>query len=147
MLLRGIAAQNGQDSDALFVLCQEEQDAQNVAIAGGVVAGYSAAYGAYSIAPLQAKMIACFWSAGTRLLIVMLHRGLYNNEAGIPENSLLAFPRSCREGLWPEVDVHLTADNKLVVAHDSVSLILPPAAKIAEEPTLEELRGLRLLCY
>ncbi len=74
------------------------------------------------------------------------HRGLLHNEAGIPENSLLLFSVQLSRRAGSEVDVHLTADNKLVVVHDSALLIVFVAyRKIVEESTLEEFRGLRLL--
>ena len=49
------------------------------------------------------------------------HRGLYDNEHGIPENSMAAFRRAVDKGYGIELDVHLTADNQLVVFHDDTS--------------------------
>lgn len=46
------------------------------------------------------------------------HRGLHDNERGIPENSMAAFQRAVDKGYGIELDVHLTADNQLVVFHD-----------------------------
>lgn len=46
------------------------------------------------------------------------HRGLYNNAKKIPENSITAFRRAVNHGYGIELDVHLTADNQLVVFHD-----------------------------
>ncbi len=62
---------------------------------------------------------------------------------GHSENSLLAFRAAVEKGFGSEVDVHLTADNKLVVVHDSALDRLCGVQKI--ESTLEDLRGLRLL--
>ena len=45
------------------------------------------------------------------------HRGLHDNEHGIPENSMAAFQRAVDKGYGIELDVHLTADNQLVVFH------------------------------
>lgn len=45
------------------------------------------------------------------------HRGLYNN-TDIPENSMTAFKKAIDKGYGIELDVHLTADNQLVVFHD-----------------------------
>ena len=51
---------------------------------------------------------------------VYTHRGLYDNEAGIPENSLAAFRRTAEHpGFGCEFDVHMIADGTLVVVHDS----------------------------
>ncbi len=45
------------------------------------------------------------------------HRGLHGD--AIPENSLKAFRRAVAEGYGAELDVHLLADGKLAVIHDS----------------------------
>ena len=47
------------------------------------------------------------------------HRGMWDNDLGIPENSLPAFSRAIREKAAIELDVHLTKDRQLVVIHDS----------------------------
>lgn len=41
------------------------------------------------------------------------HRGLYDKEAGIPENSLPAFSRAIARGFGAELDVHLLRDGTL----------------------------------
>ncbi len=46
------------------------------------------------------------------------HRGLHSKPQ-IPENSMHAFRLAVDEGFGIEVDVHLTADNKLAVIHDA----------------------------
>jgi len=47
------------------------------------------------------------------------HRGLHDVERGIPENSLSAFRAAAEKGFGAELDVHLLADGKLAVVHDS----------------------------
>ena len=47
------------------------------------------------------------------------HRGLYDNDAGIPENSLAAFRRAVENGYGVELDVQFTSDKKLIVFHDN----------------------------
>lgn len=47
------------------------------------------------------------------------HRGLFCAEKAVPENSLKAFEKAIENGNGFEFDVHLTADGKLVVIHDS----------------------------
>lgn len=47
------------------------------------------------------------------------HRGYHDADAGIPENSLAAFRRAAELGFGAELDVHLTADGRLAVIHDS----------------------------
>ena len=73
------------------------------------------------------------------------HRGLYDNDAGIPENSLAAFRRAAEAGFGAELDVHLTADGQLAVIHDSdLRRVCGRAGKV-EELTYAELSQLRLL--
>ncbi len=47
------------------------------------------------------------------------HRGLYDNAAGLPENSLPAFENAMRKGYGCELDVQFTKDKKLIVFHDN----------------------------
>ncbi len=51
--------------------------------------------------------------------IYIAHRGLYNNDNGIPENSLPAFREAKKAGYGVELDVRLTGDGRLVVFHDA----------------------------
>lgn len=46
------------------------------------------------------------------------HRGLHSKPQ-IPENSMHAFRLAVDEGFGMELDIHLTADNKLAVIHDA----------------------------
>ena len=46
------------------------------------------------------------------------HRGLYDNSTNAPENSLRAFKKAIDRGYGIELDVQLTKDKKVVVAHD-----------------------------
>lgn len=46
------------------------------------------------------------------------HRGLYDNEHGIPENSLEAFRLAAEGGYGAELDVQLSRDGQVVVFHD-----------------------------
>lgn len=47
------------------------------------------------------------------------HRGLHDNNAGIPENSLAAFRNALTHGFGVELDVNLTTDDQVVVFHDN----------------------------
>lgn len=46
------------------------------------------------------------------------HRGLHNNEGGVPENSLAAFALAAEKGYGAELDVQLSRDGQVVVFHD-----------------------------
>ena len=46
------------------------------------------------------------------------HRGLYNNQGGVPENSLPAFHAAAEKGYGVELDVQLSLDGQVVVFHD-----------------------------
>lgn len=70
------------------------------------------------------------------------HRGLHGG--GVPENSLAAFDLACKEGYGIEFDVHITADDKLVVFHDDTLSRMCGVDGKTEEQTLEKLQSLTL---
>ncbi len=78
------------------------------------------------------------------------HRGLHDGlkglpwGEGIPENSIAAFERACEAGYGIELDVHVTADDKLVVFHDDTLDRMCRASGNVEEMTLAELQGISL---
>ena len=73
------------------------------------------------------------------------HRGLWNlEEDGIPENSLPAFRRAVEQGFAIELDVHLTADNQLIVFHDDDLKRICSADGSCETMTVSELQTLSL---
>ena len=72
------------------------------------------------------------------------HRGLWNMEEGIPENSMEAFRRAVEAGYGIELDVHLTRDGKLVVIHDSKLERMCGVPGMVEDMTYSQLRDLRL---
>lgn len=70
------------------------------------------------------------------------HRGLWNDQ--LPENSLAAFKNAVDNGFGIELDVHVTADDQLVVFHDdTLDRMCGVSGKVADK-TLAELRTLRL---
>lgn len=70
------------------------------------------------------------------------HRGLWNDN--LPENSLAAFKNAVDNGFGIELDVHVTADDQLVVFHDdTLDRMCGVSGKVADK-TLAELRQLRL---
>ncbi len=72
------------------------------------------------------------------------HRGYYDNEAGIPENSLLAFEAAMKEGYGCELDVQFTRDKKLIVFHDNDFLRMCGVDKKVWEMDWEDVQKLRL---
>ncbi|MBQ9745995.1 MAG: glycerophosphodiester phosphodiesterase [Clostridia bacterium] len=70
------------------------------------------------------------------------HRGLHGE--GVPENSLEAFELACRAGYGIELDVHVTADDKLVVFHDDTLKRMCGIDEKTESKTLAELQALTL---
>ncbi|MCR4752339.1 MAG: glycerophosphodiester phosphodiesterase [Eubacterium sp.] len=72
------------------------------------------------------------------------HRGLWDMEQNIPENSLPAYERAMRENEAIELDVHLTKDRQLVVIHDSNLQRLCGVDGIVEDMTYAELSQLTL---
>ncbi len=75
----------------------------------------------------------------------LAHRGLYDNEAGIPENSLAAFQRAIDYGFGMEMDVQLTSDGQPAVFHDATTDRMTGFSGRVSQMTLAELRALRLL--
>lgn len=65
------------------------------------------------------------------------HRGLHGN--GVPENSMEAFRRARECGYGVELDVHLLADGKLAVIHDSLLERTTGKQGRVEDLTLEQL--------
>ena len=72
------------------------------------------------------------------------HRGLYDNEKGIPENSLPAFRAAMERGYGCELDVQFTKDKKLIVFHDNDYKRACGVDRPVWELTFEEARELRL---
>lgn len=70
------------------------------------------------------------------------HRGLHGDD--IPENSLTAFELACVAGYGIELDVHITADEKLVVFHDGTLERMCGIEGKTEEKTLAFLKTLYL---
>lgn len=70
------------------------------------------------------------------------HRGLWNDT--LPENSAAAFRSAVEHGFGIELDVHVTADDHLVVFHDDTLDRMCGVSGRTEDKTLSELRALRL---
>ena len=73
------------------------------------------------------------------------HRGLHDNESGIPENSLAAFSAAAKAGYGVELDVQFTADRQVIVFHDNDLKRMCGIDKRVDELTYAELNQLPLL--
>ena len=71
------------------------------------------------------------------------HRGLWDET--VPENSLTSYRRAIEAGFPIEIDVHLTTDGKIVVAHDDDFSRLCGVQKPVRECSSQEIRTFRLL--
>ena len=67
------------------------------------------------------------------------HRGLFDSNLSIPENSIPAFKRAVEHGFGIELDVRLTKDRQLVVFHDATLLRMCGVNKKVADLTYEEL--------
>lgn len=77
--------------------------------------------------------------------LFIAHRGVHNQKAGLPENSLLAFTAARKLGFAIELDVRLTADGEVVVFHDDHLQRVCGVEGRVSEMTLSQLQQLRLL--
>ncbi len=73
------------------------------------------------------------------------HRGLFDNDNKIPENSIPAFRRAADNGFGIETDVQMTRDGVLVVFHDDTLDRMTGVHGILSDYTYEELQSFRLL--
>lgn len=107
------------------------------AIAAGAAAGVLL----YLIAPGHARPEQKSPFTGRNLA----HRGLHNEAAGIPENSLAAFRAAAEAGYGVELDTRLTKDGYVVVSHDDCVKRMTGADVCVSETDLADLQQLRLL--
>lgn len=77
--------------------------------------------------------------------LYIAHRGLHDNEKGIPENSLDSFIAAVNAGFAIENDIHLTKDGFVVVFHDDTVARMCGINRRISEMTLGEIKELRLL--
>lgn len=72
------------------------------------------------------------------------HRGLFDNENGVPENSLPAFIKAAKQGFGIETDVQMSKDGVLVVFHDDTLKRMTGVEGKLSDYTFEKLRQMRL---
>ncbi len=75
---------------------------------------------------------------------LIAHRGLFDQAAGVPENSLAAFEAACRAGYAIELDVQITGDDVAVVFHDDDIQRLCGVPGDIRQMRFAELKDLRL---
>ena len=72
------------------------------------------------------------------------HRGLFEADQSVPENSLAAFSRAANAGYGVELDVQLSKDGEVVVFHDDDLSRVCGVEKRVDALDLSELRALSL---
>ena len=72
------------------------------------------------------------------------HRGLYEKDQSVPENSLSAFKRAVEHGYGIELDVQLSSDGQVVVFHDDDLARACGVERAVNALDLSELQSLRL---
>ena len=72
------------------------------------------------------------------------HRGLFEKDQSIPENSLPAFRRAAAAGYGAELDVQLSKDGQVVVFHDDTLKRMTGVEGRVDAYDLEELQTFRL---
>lgn len=77
--------------------------------------------------------------------LMAAHRGLYEKDQSVPENSLEAFRRAAEAGYGVELDVQLSKDGAVVVFHDDTVDRMTDQKGRVDSFTLEELRAMPLM--
>ena len=77
--------------------------------------------------------------------LMAAHRGLYEKDQSVPENSLEAFRRAAEEGFGVELDVQLSKDGAVVVFHDDTVDRMTGYKGRVDSFTLEELQAMPLM--
>ena len=75
---------------------------------------------------------------------VYAHRGLFEKDQSIPENSLAAFRRAVEHGFGIELDIQLTSDGQIVVFHDDTLKRMCGIDRYLNEFTFAELQDIPL---
>lgn len=76
---------------------------------------------------------------------LIAHRGLYNNNEGIIENTISSFRAAIEKGYAIELDVQILKDGNLIVFHDNNLLRLTGINKKVYDCSLEYIKSLKLL--
>lgn len=76
--------------------------------------------------------------------VFIAHRGLHNREAGVPENSMLAFRKAIEQNIPIELDLHVLKDDKVAVFHDDNLKRMTGYDKNIKDCTYDEIKRLTL---
>lgn len=95
----------------------------------------------FLIFPARCPKDALLWLQNTHFA----HRGLHDNDAGLPENSTAAFIKARESGFGAELDVNLSQDGRVVVFHDDRLARMTGRDTKLCDLAYEELSQLRLL--
>lgn len=76
--------------------------------------------------------------------LMAAHRGLYEKDQSVPENSLEAFRRAAEAGYGVELDVQLSKDGAVVVFHDDIVDRMTTEKGRVDSFTLAELQAMPL---
>ncbi|MBQ1821143.1 MAG: glycerophosphodiester phosphodiesterase [Clostridia bacterium] len=77
--------------------------------------------------------------------LMAAHRGLYEKDQSVPENSLEAFRRAAENGYGVELDVQLSKDGAVVVFHDDTVDRMTENKGRVDSYTLAELQAMPLM--
>lgn len=75
---------------------------------------------------------------------IIAHRGLYNNEKGIIENSIEAFELAISKKYIIELDIHILKDGTVVVFHDNNLKRITNYNKDIKDCTYQEIKELKM---
>jgi len=73
------------------------------------------------------------------------HRGLFDNDKDAPENTISAFKRAVDAGYGIELDVQLSRDKRVVVAHDYTLKRICGEDKFINDLSFPELRSYKIM--
>lgn len=77
--------------------------------------------------------------------IPIAHRGLFDNQRNIPENSMIAFESAVAAGYPVELDVQMLSDDRIAVFHDSFLSRMTEQSGSIFNKTSEDLKNIKLL--
>lgn len=108
-------------------------------IAGGLVLFLVLLYGFFIVPRRAGKEQRAPFSG-----LMAAHRGLYEKDQSVPENSLEAFSRAANAGYGVELDVQLSKDGQVVVFHDDTVDRMTDRKGRVDSFTLSELQAMPL---